>query len=199
MEPVPVAERDDVRAYVRKAADAYPYGLIKSAGLSQVAAVQKLLWEGTSFGGTIHAQLSTVILAVDALPQREKTVTRNIHHEFCHLVRSKFGPRFPKREWLALNPPAYRYPFSGGMEALQRQRTGKEMTDEVNARGFVNEYGESALEEDAATIAETLMAADPEEIARLHRFPKLRAKCDLIIRFYRSVDPAFEPPKAWVR
>lgn len=58
-------------------------------------------------------------------------------------------------------------------------------------RGFVCDYGAATPEDDFNTLAGSLWTRGADLTRRAARFPKLRAKLELVFEFYSKLDPNF--------
>lgn len=127
---------------------------------------------------TDNARHVHLALPYFSLRNHDKMVAQTFHHEFTHLLMSTYPQYFNKQAWSALNPTGFQY---GQLSSNNYQKT-------LFSEGFANAYGQTKLEEDVATAAELLLGVtNTGNIAA--RYPRMRAKMDMLKAFFLKVDP----------
>jgi putative zinc-binding metallo-peptidase len=163
----------------------YSSEYLRSSGLSRIALVREL----TNDGRVVAAvpDYPTGVLYLDPTVGDWDSVYQRhvIHHEFFHFVEGKWehDAYCHDPEWIKLNDASTRY-GRGGKYA----RDGNVYELSHPARGFINLYAESAVEEDMAEMFAAMRV--PEERQRVQAFakddPVLRAKIDYIEAFFKK-------------
>jgi len=161
----------------------YPVRMIRRDLQGVVFAAKLVRPANVEIGGTYSD--ATVILANPY--DRGRWLAEAFHHEFSSILMHKYG--FPRDEWQGCNPPGFRY-GQGGDEALKTGKTAPG-SPKFYRQGFVEQYGQSDLENDFNTFT-GLELGRPGEARRLIRtYPRLKAKWQVWIRFYHRIDGYF--------
>jgi hypothetical protein len=101
-------------------------------------------------------------------------------------------PQYLDRDaWKKNNPPAFEY-GEGAVEAVKENHADLILNPALCAQGFLCEYSQSELEMDFTTVAEHLFLGDAEFCSAMKKYAKLKAKRDLVIAFYRHLDPKLD-------
>ena len=107
------------------------------------------------------------------------------HHELCHLLLSANKKQFSREAWIRCNPEGFAYQNDSTLFSDPKP------SPEHLADGFVCSYGKSHFEEDVCTYAMWLFARPDWVLEQAARHPRVRAKLDLLLAFYASLDPVF--------
>ena len=67
----------------------------------------------------------------------------------------------------------------------------QEFDPELHEMGFLYEYAGSTSENDFNSFAENIFMGDESFFKTVEGYEKLKAKLDLIIRFYNTINPRF--------
>lgn len=177
-------------AILRAALSRYPKGFtarhLRTIGLSR-----RMFFYGISYGATSVDDVIYLNNRGERMGYTDDYIIGNFHHELGHILYAKAD--FPAAEWEACNPPgfAYRGGEDGGREAIRAGRDSLRGSDELYARGFLNEYSLSALEEDFCTYSEHILGR-PESFMRVMKAHRaVRNKFLVWLSFYRSFDERF--------
>lgn len=163
----------------------YPKAFIERSGLETVA-----LGKGLSIGGQRRAALpdyykETLYYDFAFVSTRSDYLRHVVHHEFYHMLEQEWNGSayFKDPKWAALNQRGFRY-GPGGAKA---RRPGVGAFDHP-AKGFINRYAMSGLEEDKAeTWAVMFVPSEWKLVARwLKRDSILRKKVRVLERFARQ-------------
>ena len=180
------AWRGWVRSVVSPALVRYPAtGLV--ARIDAVYVVWTLWFDGTSMGGTNDRE-RRIVLALGPGAVDSTWLERAVHHEIAHVVRERRRSGFPNQEWIRANAPGFRY-GKGGFDAVRAGQVSKAFDAALSTQGVLSVYGASSIDEDWCTIAESVMVDDPAFWAFAARYPRLRAKAQLAVEFYRRTFP----------
>lgn len=105
------------------------------------------------------------------------------HHELNSLLVG-WNPRlFDDDAWRAANPRRFRY--------AARAKGSPMLSTNDLPRGFVCSYGTSTLENDVNTYAMHLFTRADWLLRQAERHPRVARKVNVLLRFYRRLDPGF--------
>ncbi len=113
---------------------------------------------------------------------------RTMHAEFSSILMRNH--EFPEEKWRMDNAADFEYRGTGremlGETDLYRQ------TSELLSQGFIVKYAQSSVENDFNMIAYWLFT-DRDRLRQLARkYPRIKAKMELAINFYKSIDGRFD-------
>ncbi len=175
--------QDECREIVHRALAKYPPTVL-SANLKKVYVLSRLEYRGLSTGGTRSRSAVYVVRNEKYSPVH---VERNVHAEFSSILFMNFPLQSDKEAWEQINPPDFRYRGSG-VQAVGDKQASLRVTDALCEEGFLNEYGKASIEEDFNSFAARLFVGDEGLWSAVERYPKVKAKADLTIAFYRKLD-----------
>ncbi len=180
-----------VRPVVARALARYPAaGLV--AHLDHVYVVWLLWYDGTYIGGTGDpAHGGRIVIALRPGTTTETWLERAVHHEFAHTLHDRRGSGFPTKAWRSANAPGFRY-GTAGFDAVKAGKANVALDPALAEQGVLSEYGASSIDEDWATIAESVMVDDPAFWDFVARYPRLRTKARLAVAFYRRTLPGIK-------
>lgn len=148
----------------------YPQALLDRT-LQAVFVPARLSVTGDSIGGTCDSANWSVYV----------TFAPRFHHEFAHLLYSRFRELFPADSWNAQNGEPYTK--DGRFVRLNWDEQKALGTPWYHERGFINRYAMVSEEEDFCALMEATMV-HPEVVGRAAReFPRLRGKLDIQLQF----------------
>ncbi len=153
-------------------------------GVSSVHVVGKMQFGNLNYGGTYHQD--KIYIAADGKNEVEKT----FHHELSSLLLKSHADKFDKASWLAANPPGFRYE-GGSAAAVSSGENGLDFEAERHQMGFLSDYSTSSLEDDFNMYAENLFAGGDDFWRVADTYPEVKAKTDLIVDFYQTIDPRY--------
>lgn len=158
--------------------------------LRKVYVLQSLSFFGVPYGGT-NAREIIYIMYDNSNPERTSQFVEDIfHHEFSSILYRKFKERFDKNAWYSANPAGFQY-RGGSVEAIKKGEASMEFDYTLLPNGFLNEYSQSAVEEDINVYAQNLFSGGEKFWSIVDTFPKVREKVTLMIGFYHQIDPQF--------
>jgi hypothetical protein len=149
----------------------YPDGMIARSGLRRLVICSELAWGGRRLGGMADVDAETVYLDLDASGDPED-LRHSIHHEFFHMIDSRWGLLRSDPQWARLNIAGFKY-GSGG-ESMQDDPTARLPDNSV--AGFLNSYSRSGAEEDKAEIFAHMLASPGVLSNRMARDALLSSK-----------------------
>lgn len=149
-----------------------------------------LEFSGISAAGTYGEK--TVYIANEGVRAGylDEYLEETFHHEFSSVLLERYRDRFPADRWIAQNSASFAYSRSG-VDAVRLGRASQRFDDDLHHLGFLHEYATASIEEDFNSIAELLFAGRPQLWEIGERYPRIAAKIDLAIEFYRSIDARF--------
>jgi hypothetical protein len=157
---------------------------LKSINLCKV-----LKFYGKPYGGTNSSDAVYLCLESSSQGYTNSYLLASMHHEFSSILMRNYDRKFPKEAWGALNPKSFKY-ADNAVASLGQDNL---LTPSKAAReqGFICKYSKCSMEEDFNTIADYLFSERKRLLEWAKAHPKLQAKVQLAIKFYRSIDVGF--------
>lgn len=167
----------------------YPERVLR-ANLRSVRLSRTLELFGAPYGGTSFENHVYLTSRGRAEGYTAHYLALLFHHEFSSVLMRNHA--FPTEAWLATNPPEVRYAVDVveilGSIAQNRDMQG---SDALYRIGLLAEYAMVSIEDDVNLYAEVAFV-EPSRLAVLAgRYPVVRAKTELLQRFYLSIDRDF--------
>lgn len=188
----PVAKEADHKELVRvvplieKFIADYPQEVLKK-NLKGIYLCKTLQFYGKDFGGTNSATGVYICVRTAREGYTDTFLLSSMHHEFSSILMRNYA--FPKKAWSALNPKDFKYTDDAvGALGQQDLLLPKEKYHKL---GFVCLYSQSSMEEDFNTIADYLFNQRSELLKMTENHDSLKAKVQLAMKFYKSVDKRF--------
>jgi hypothetical protein len=174
---------------VKKALLKYPVDVLKQ-NLNKVYVMYDIEFYGVGYGGTYNG--SDVYITNQGLSNDydDIFVEQLFHAEFSSILFHNYKKYFDKFAWKEANDPDAEY-GEGGYEAIKSGVDSEEFKEEINELGFLTQYGMSDMENDFNSFAKNIFIADPGFWELFAKYKRLDKKLDLILDFYKSVDPLF--------
>lgn len=196
----PLPDKDRVLAthIVEKALSVYPESFLAGC-LDHVYIVGALRSQGLEKLG-MYWDRSILVSAADLKTASDAfELCRTVHHEVSSIYFLRYYDRFPEAEWLACNPPDFRY---HDQATAPPDEFPNRATEEDAAQGFATGYGRSDIENDFNTVVEHMFLPDEKFLRLLGRHARLREKARLVPRFLDEVDVhlkgCIDPAVAWI-
>jgi hypothetical protein len=188
-EPLPDGEIVRSLRIVRRGMSKYPVKCLMN-NLERVYVVGKLSYSGIEAGGTNGIKRVYLSNAGLEAGYTDRFIEESFHHEFSSVFLENHHDLFPETEWLRVNPPGFKY---GGdpVQAVKDNKSSLELDPAYLAKGFMCQYGTSDLEDDFNTLVEKMFLGGPEFWDLVGKYPGIRKKTLLTIRFYHSMNPVF--------
>lgn len=177
--------------------------------LDGVAVVGALRFYGVGYGGTYMANTRRIVLVYRASFDN-RGFEQRFHHEFSSLLLKQNRDLFESRRWVGANVSGFSYRATGIIEeqdgdrseatrvlAAEQQRTGGSgstllrLDTELMKSGFLTVYNQVSIEQDLNETAAHLFT-NPELWEFCRRFPRIDQKVDVLIDFYRKLDPGMD-------
>ena len=113
-----------------------------------------------------------------------------MHAEFSSILFHRY--EFPRQEWQATNKPGWKY-VGTGFDMLARNDS-YDQTPALLENGFLEGYSQASMEEDFNGLVQWAFAK-PDRLSKLFvKYERIRKKYQLVIQFYKTVDPNIEIP-----
>ncbi len=164
----------------------YPEDILKK-NLKGIFLCKTLQFYGKDFGGTNSADGVYLCVKSKELGYTNQFLLSSMHHEFSSILMRNYP--FPNKAWEALNPKGFSY-TEDAVGALGKDDLLKPHA-KYHEMGFICLYSQSSVEEDFNTIADYLFNQRPALLQMAQEYPKLRAKIQLAMKFYKQVDARF--------
>lgn len=196
------------REIIERALAKYPESLLRSS-LDGVYLVGSLRFYDVGYGGTYMANARRVALVYRESFQ-DVGFEQRFHHEFSSLLLKKNEAVFEEVRWKRGNGEGFVYRAPGVIEeqsgdrseatkvlAEEQKKTGGSgssllrLDPTLMADGFLTPYNQVSVEQDLNETAAHLFT-NPElwDFCRDH--PRIDHKVDVLIDFYRELDPEFD-------
>lgn len=166
----------------------YPEKVLKR-NLKSINLCKVLKFYGKPYGGTNSSDAVYLCLDTPAKGYTNSYLLASMHHEFSSILMRNYDRKFPKEEWKTHNPVGFTYADNAVASLGQNNllTPSKAARDE----GFICKYSKCSMEEDFNTIADYLFSERKRLLEWAKAHPKLKAKVQLAMKFYRSVDAGF--------
>ncbi len=204
--------RDDLRETARRilenALEKYPAAILQRH-LGGISVVGSLRFYDVGYGGTYMANSRRIVLVY-----RESFDARGFeqrfHHEFSSILLKANEKLFESGRWAAANEPGFHYRAAGVVEEQtgdrseatrvlgeEQRKTGGSgssllLVDAALMKsGFLTPYNQVSIEQDLNETAAHLFT-NPDLWDYCRRYPRIDQKVDVLIDFYRALDPALD-------
>jgi hypothetical protein len=187
-------EIEESRELIEAELEKYPPALIKKT-LSRIYIVDTLYKGQLKQGGT--NSLKNIYLETKNPEKLHCQITSIFHAEYSSILLRNYSDFFPMTEWTSQNPSGFTYFGKNGNKAIQAGHASSATYTlaEIRENGgaFISEYAQADAEDDFNSIAKRLFngsrmlwaAYDKKDL-------KIKAKVDILIKFYNSVDKKFD-------
>ncbi len=162
---------------IKSSLDKYPVSILKN--IKKVYLLNTLASNGVSMGGTKYDGF--IFIKVKGIT--DVNIEKTLHHEFCHILYFKYDNLFPTTEWMKNNKIQY---IGSGFKASYNGSDSKSHKPELFKEGFLYDYATISIDEDMASLAETLFF-DIDKID-IKNNQLLKNKYLLLISFYKKID-----------
>jgi len=208
IEPLNPKDEEFVSKVMTLAVKKYPGSLV-DRHLREIRVVGALRFYGVSYGGTYMANSKRIVLvyrdSFDPVGFEQR-----LHHEMSSILLTENEGRFEKSRWVTANEPGFRYRAGGiieeqkgdrseatkALEAEQRRTGGSgssllKLDEALMKQGFLTAYNRVSVEQDVNELAAHLFT-NGELWDLCVRFPRIDQKVDVLIDFYRGLDPRMD-------
>jgi len=168
----------------------YPEDVL-AKNLSKIYVLNYLGFYGVEAGGT--DSLDSVYLENKGENNGFDSVwiEKIFHAEFSSILLVNYNSLFNKQAWININPNDFKYVSDTGIEAVINGKDSSTFDPKLNEIGFLYEYAQSSLENDFNSFAKNIFVNDTYFWEAIDKYPKIKAKNDLVIDFYNKINPKF--------
>jgi len=186
------SEMERSKRIIISALDKYPENFLEN-NLENVYALKSMNFYGVNYGGTNSTDSVYLVNDGENMGYSDIIVEKAFHHEFSSILYRNYGDTFKEPEWRQVNPEGFEYfdEATGGSGAIREGKSSQEFDPEAHNMGFLYEYAQSTMENDINSFAENIFMEDDSFFATAESYEKLKAKLDLIVEFYNTLDKTF--------
>jgi dipeptidyl-peptidase 4 len=188
--PLPATQAERLRSILGRALSKYPPSLLDGT-LRKIYGLGHLEYRGVATGGTRSA---SSIYVVCKPHYTDTAVERIVHAEYSSILFRRFSKQFDTESWQRQNPPAFKY-LGGGVAAIKAGKASGAMDPGLLEQGFTSEYAQASMEEDFNGNAAPLLMGDAAYWAAMEKYPRIKAKAELVMSFYEKLDGSFTRAK----
>ena len=208
IEPLDESLHDEAETIILGALEKYPKA-VQQQFLSGVSLVGALRFYDVGYGGTYMANGKRIIL-VYRENFNKVGFEQRFHHEFSSILLKKNKSHFETARWEAANTPGFEYRAKGVIEEQtgdrseatrvleeEQKKTGGsgsgllDLNTDLMEQGFLTLYNHVSIEQDLNETAAHLFT-NPSLWTYAAAYPRIDHKVDVLIDFYRSLDPTFD-------
>ena len=170
---------------IEKAISKYPASFLNK-NLKKVYVFHSLKFYGISYGGSNSRARVYLTSAGRSSGYTDEYIEMSFHHELSSILLRNHKTQFSEDKWKACNEPSFQY-GKGGVNAIKENKASLSGAEKYYQKGFLNQYGKSALEEDFNTYAgEYFVNQDSlEELAK--SYPTIQCKLSILKNFYKDI------------
>jgi len=172
--------------------DKYPIGVLKD-NLKSVYVLKSMNFFGVDYGGTYFETRVYVVNDGVDMGYSDVNIEKTFHQEFSSILLRNYEYIFDDPGWRQINPAGFEYfdEVTGGAGAIKEGKASQEFNPESHERGFLYQYAESTLENDFNSFAENIFMGDEDFFKTVEQYEKLEMKLNMIIGFYKALNPQF--------
>ncbi len=206
--PLTPTLRTKAEKIIERGLSKYPDQIVKRY-LNAVCIVGALQFYNVSYGGTYMGGGRKIILVY-----REsfdpKGFEQRLHHEFSSILLKMNQNQFETTRWEGANPPGFQYRAKGVIEeqnddrseatkvlAAEQEKTGGsgssllELDSNLMNEGFLTAYNRVSIEQDVNEMTAHLFT-NKEMWNFCETYPRIDQKVDILIDFFRKLDPKMD-------
>ena len=206
--PIDPSQQARARALVTRAIQRYPGSLITNTLLRVYVVGELTFFKNIPFGGTASDKAVYLAVQPESAGFTDRFITETFHREYSTLLLNLYLKHLDQSAWNAVNANGFRYlganswerakgkdggakAIESGAKSLSPQAGGEYLNE-----GFLSEYSKSSLENDFNEYAAALFMNEAEFQERVAKYPVVRKKRDLALRFYSAIAPelTFDSP-----
>lgn len=165
----------------------YPTEIIRK-NLTDIYLTSGLEFNGKRYGGT-YKESKIYVVVKDRYSGT--AVLSILHAEFSSILMQNYV--FPRKAWESINGLGWKY--SGNGFGMLEDSGLFEQSDDLLRNGFLTRYSQSNLENDFNEIIDWTFTK-PDRLREIAvKYEKIRAKYDLALAFYDSIDRRINIPR----
>ncbi|HSU26871.1 MAG TPA: hypothetical protein VLJ68_00695 [Chitinophagaceae bacterium] len=170
-----------------KALNKYPSPLLYM-NLKTIYFLRSEKFFNVGFGGTYTRDALFISDNGKSLGYTDRFIEQSIHHEFSSILFNNYGWLLDTSSWTKANLPGSGYTDpEAGVGAIRKNEASQELDTALAQQGFLTQYAHSDIENDINTIAQNLFSPNPGFWNIVDKYPRIRQKVNLLIRFYHSI------------
>ena len=117
---------------------------------------------------------------------------QTFHHEFSSILFRNYPSLLDTVSWKAANKAGFDYNDpEAGVGAIRNNQSSQDPDSILCEAGFFTQYALSGLENDINTIAQNVFKPAGNFWEMVNRYPRIKTKVELLIKFYASLNPQF--------
>jgi hypothetical protein len=200
-EPIETAQKKRAEKIILPELEKYPDQII-AKNLRTIHILGKLqFFQTIEYGGTASSDALYLVVKKE---YDDTFIASSVHHEFSSVLLNKYLDRFDQDKWTSPHPPEFTYlgvnswdgeqGKDGGARAIAEGRSSLKLETgpEYLKYGFLSEYSKSSLENDFNLYAAMVFTDNKQFKELLSKYPAIKLKYELLLEFYRSIDPAIK-------
>lgn len=165
----------------------YPNSVLASY-LKRLYVFKRLTFYGVGYGGTYSLDLKNIFVTNNGY--YFKDICGIIHHEFSSILLRCHIDFFDAEGWEDNNESEY-LDFLV-KEALEANLNAFVYDSTSNKKGFLFQYSQTSLENDFNSFAQEIMQGEPEFWEIVRKYPRIREKTKIFLKFYYAIDKGFK-------
>lgn len=178
---------------VIRALKKYPEVILEN-NLKKIYVLNYLEFYGVPYGGTNKAGLGVVYMINRGVENNysDFSIEKRFHSEFSSILLMRYPEKINHSKFREYNPADFEYAYEGDQyKAIKEGKASKIFNPNLHEIGFLHTFAQSAFENDFNSIAEYLFMSDKTFWEIYEEYPLIKAKTDLVIEFYNSLDETF--------
>jgi hypothetical protein len=185
------AEITRCKLITTKALTKYAPELLRQ-NLRAVYWLKKMSFYDVGYGGTNSSDALYLTNNGISMGYTDNYLEQTFHHEFSSILLRNYASLFDTAGWKEANARNFDYNDpEDGVGAIRNNASSQDLDTSLCKRGMLTQYAMSSLENDANTVAQNIFCPSPGFWDIVDRFPRIRRKVTILIRFYNKISPEF--------
>ena len=189
--PIDHKEIQRSKVIIATALNKYP-DIIFKKNLRAVYFLKEMTFYNAGYGGT-NSQDAVYLTNHGILwGYTDKYLEQTFHHEFSSILFRNNPALLDTNAWKDANIPGFVYNDpKNGVGAIQDDKASQRLDTLLCQQGVATQYSESRLENDVNTFAQNLFCPEKNFWNYVDRYPRIKKKTDLLIKFYAALSPMY--------
>ena len=190
-QPIDRREIRRSKRIIARALNKYPETIFKK-NLKSVYILKEMKFYNVGYGGT--NSLDAVYLTDHGLywGYTDKYLEQTFHHEFSSILFRNYPSLLDTNVWKDANIPGFIYNDpENGVGAIRNNQSSQDLDTSLCQKGILTQYGGSSIENDVNTFAQNLFCPEKNFWIYVDRYPRIRKKTELLIKFYSGLSSAY--------
>lgn len=184
-DPLPKSDQTVCRKLVERELAKYPARVLE-ANLKGVYVVSRLRYHDIIAGGT-NSRSKVYVVKNDKFTWER--FTEYVHAEFSSILLRNHPEFLDRYAWEHTNPDDFSY-LGSGVQAIREKKASVYTKESLFEQGFIQQYGMASFEEDFNGYAGRLFMGEASLWEAIEKYPRVKAKADMVIAFYTKLDPS---------